>query len=101
MGMTSASFVVWLAPNGLGGAEAVLILLACGAVVGLVNGLLIVSLRVQPIVATLAMYFILIGANLRIVSSPASVSSTWLQHLAHSVGPIPGALFTISLPILI
>jgi ribose transport system permease protein len=97
----SAVFIVYLAPHELGGAVAVPIMLAIGLAVGLINGLVIVLLRVQPIVATLAMYFILIGVSLRILPSPASVSQTWMTHLAGSVGPIPGALFTICAPLVI
>src|SRR5580693_960282 len=56
---TNCVFVVWLAPNGLGGAISVPIMLGLGLAVGTLNGLLIIGLRVQPIVVTLAMYFIL------------------------------------------
>ena len=59
----------------------------------MLNGLLIVFLRVQPVVVTLAMYFILQGVDL--VSSPQPQAlpgnGGWTTHLAGSVGPIPGA----------
>ena len=32
---------------------------------------------------------------------PVSMSTTWVQRLAQPVGPVPGALFTIGLPLLI
>ena len=54
-----------------------------GLAVGLLNGLLIVVLRVQPIVVTLAMYFILQGVDLLIAPEPGvddqqpDGSSTW------------------------
>jgi len=99
--MTSAVFIVWLVPAGLGGAVAVPILLAIAAGVGLLNGLLIILLRIPPVVVTLSMYFILIGVNLKIVSSPESVATTWLQRLAESFGPVPGALFLIGFPIVV
>jgi ribose transport system permease protein len=100
--LTNCVFVVWLEPHGLGGAIAVPIMLALGALVGTLNGLLIVVLRVQSIVVTLAMYFILQGVDLEISSTPQSVKhSNWIQHLAGSVGPIPGAIFTIGTPVLI
>lgn len=101
MNMLSAAFVIWLVPAGLGGAVAVPLVMLMGAAIGLMNGLVIVGLRVTPIVATLASYFILIGVNDAMVSNPASVSTTWLSHLAGSVGPIPGAIFTIGLPLVI
>ncbi len=99
--LTSAVFVVWLAPNGLGGAVAIPVLLALGTAVGTVNGLLIIGLRIPPVVVTLSMYFMLIGVNLRIVPSPVTVQSTWLTQLAGNVGPVPGALFTITFPLAI
>ncbi len=100
--LINSVFIVYLAPNGLGGAVAVPIMLGIGLAVGLFNGLVIVALRVQPIVVTLAMYFSLQGIDLLIAPNPVSVHSTgWLQHLAGSVGPLPGALFTIGIPLLI
>ena len=100
--LTNSVFIVYLIPHGLGGAVSVPIMLGLGLAVGLVNGLLIVGLRVQPIVVTLAMYFSLQGVDLLIAPNPVSVNSTgWLEHLAGSVGPIPGGLFTIGIPMLI
>jgi ribose transport system permease protein len=99
MYVTSGIFVVWLVPHGLGGAVAVPIVLAVGAGVGIINGLLIILLRVPPVVVTLSMYFVLLGVNLKIAPQPGGISSSWVQRLAGSVGPIPGALFTISAPI--
>jgi ribose transport system permease protein len=100
--LTNCVFVVWLVPHGLGGAISVPIMLGIGLGVGMVNGLLIVALRVQPIVVTLAMFFGLQGLDLLIAPNPASVNSTgWLRHLAQNVGPVPGALFTMGIPLLI
>jgi ribose transport system permease protein len=100
--LTNSVFIVYLMPHGLGGAVSVPIMLGLGLAVGLVNGLLIVGLRVQPIVVTLAMYFSLQGVDLLIAPNPVSVNSSgWLEHLAGSVGPIPGGLFTIGIPLLI
>ena len=81
--LTNCVFIVWLVPHGLGGAISVPIMLGIGLAVGAVNGLLIVALRVQPIVVTLAMYFSLQGVDLLIAPNPVSVTSTgWLRHLA-------------------
>jgi ribose transport system permease protein len=100
--LTNCVFVVWLIPHGLGGAISVPIMCGIGLGVGLLNGVLIVALRVQPIVVTLAMFFGLQGVDLLIAPNPASVNSTgWLAHLAQNVGPVPGAIFTIGLPLLI
>jgi ribose transport system permease protein len=92
-------FIVWLAPNGLGGAASVPIVLALGVGIGLLNGLLIILLRVPPVVATLSMYFILIGVDLRVVPNAQYLGENWVHRLAGSVGPVPGALFTLCFPI--
>ena len=100
--LTNAVYIVWLAPNGLGGAVSVPIILGLGLAVGVLNGLLIIVLRVQAIVVTLAMFFSLQGVVLLVAPNPVSLSgSGWIQHLAGSVGPIPGGVFTIGLPLLI
>jgi ribose transport system permease protein len=100
--LTNSVFIVYLLPHGLGGAVCVPIMLGIGLAVGLVNGLLIVGLRVQPIVVTLAMYFSLQGIDLLIAPNPVSVNSTgWLEDLAGSVGPISGGLLSIGIPMLI
>lgn len=100
--LTNAVYIVWLAPNGLGGAVSVPIVLGLGLAVGVLNGLLIIVLRVQAIVVTLAMFFTLQGVVLFVAPNPVSISSSgWIQHLAGSVGPVPGAVFTIGLPLLI
>src|SRR5579871_1902938 len=96
-------FVVWLAPAGLAGAISVPIILGLGCAVGMFSGLLIVFLRVQPVVVTLAMYFILQGVDLVLSPQPQQLPGNggWTTHLAGSVGPIPGAVFTIGVPLLI
>jgi ribose transport system permease protein len=100
--LTNAVYIVWLAPNGLGGAVSVPIILGLGLAVGVLNGLLIIVLRVQAIVVTLAMFFSLQGVVLFVAPNPVSLSgSGWIHHLAGSVGPVPGAVFTIGLPLLI
>jgi len=100
--LTNAVYIVWLVPNGLGGAVSVPIILGLGLAVGVLNGLLIIVLRVQAIVVTLAMFFSLQGVVLFVAPNPVSISgSGWIQHLAGSVGPVPGAVFTIGLPLLI
>jgi len=99
---TNSVFVVWLAPHGLGGAISVPIILGLGLAVGALTGLLVVGLRVQAVAVTLAMYFALQGVDLLIAPNPVSMSSTgWLQHLASSIGPVPGGVGTIGVPLLI
>jgi ribose transport system permease protein len=99
--LVNTVFVMWLVPNGLGGPEAIPMMLALGAAVGAFTGLLVVLLRVDAIVVTLAMYFALQGVDLIVAPNPASADVGWLANLAHDVGPIPGGLLTIAAPLVI
>jgi ribose transport system permease protein len=101
MFLTGEVFVVELAPNGLGGAESVPIVLAIGAAVGLINGLLIIGLRVQPVVVTLSMYFILIGVDFAVAPNAQYLTNSWVHELASTIGPIPGSLLTLGVPVVI
>ena len=101
MYLTGEIFIVWLAVNGLGGAVSVPIILAVGVAIGALNGLLIIILRVPPVVATLSMYFVLIGVDLRVAPNPKYLGDNWIHDLAGSVGPVPGALFTLGFPVVV
>jgi ribose transport system permease protein len=101
MVLTNVMFVAWLIPDGLGGVVSVPIILAIGLGIGLLNGCLVISLRIPPVVLTLASYFILIGISAKILVAPQYITSTWVSSLAGSVGPVPGALFTIAVPLVI
>jgi ribose transport system permease protein len=102
MTLCSCVFIVFLIPNGLGDPLAPIpIVLIIGAAVGAVNGILIVFLRVPPMVVTLAMYFVLIGVNLKLIPTPQSVTGTWVSYLAGTVGPIPGGVLTIGVVVVI
>jgi ribose transport system permease protein len=97
----SAVYGAWLVPHGLGGVEAIPIVLAVGLVAGACNGAAIIVFRVQPVVVTLSTYFILIGVDLAMVQIPITLHSNWLTHLATSVGPVPGGILTIGAPLLL
>jgi ribose transport system permease protein len=93
--------VTWLLPHGWGPVASVAVLLAMGAAVGAMNGLLIGKLRYQPVVATLCGYFILAGVALNIASNPSSVSANWTVHLAGNIGFFPAPLITIATPLIL
>ena len=102
MTLCSCVFIVFLIPNGLGDPLAAIpIVLLLGAAVGTINGVLIVFLRVPAMVVTLAMYFVLIGVNLKLIPTPQSVTGTWVSYLAGTVGPVPGGLVTIGIVVAI
>jgi ribose transport system permease protein len=99
MFLTGGLFAGYLVPHGLGGAVAVPIVLVLGGAVGALQGTLVVALRLPPVVVTLGLYFMLDGINTKLMPNPVSFSGSWVEHLAGSVGPVPGAVFTIGLPI--
>jgi ribose transport system permease protein len=78
---------------------AIPLLVLMGAIVGATNGLLVAWLRFPPVIATLAMFFMLSGLDLGLVPDPVSSPPSWVNSLAGSVGPIPGALLTIGVPL--
>lgn len=102
MTLSSIVYVGFLNPAGLGGIEAVvIILLLCGGI-GAVNGLIIVGLNLQPVVVTLAMFFIISGVNLRIAPYPVILTEeSWIRSLATGFGWLPGGLVSIGVPILL
>jgi ribose transport system permease protein len=80
---------------------AVPILLALGALVGAINGVMVARLRFPPVIATLGTFFVLAGLDLRLVPNPVTANENWTNHLAGSIGPLPGAVLTIGLPLLL
>lgn len=67
---SSYAMVVW----GMGAVPAVLICLALGLVVGLINGMLVVYTRIPDLLATLGMMFVLIGLQ-RIPTEGRSIAA--------------------------
>ncbi|MER5219187.1 ABC transporter permease [Streptomyces flaveus] len=98
MTLSALLYATQLQPNGLGGYIALPVLMVVGALVGTVTGLLVVVGRLQPIVVTLAMFFVLTGLDLKLAPSPTTVSSTWMAGFAGSMGPVPGGLVALAIP---
>lgn len=79
--------------EGNGGAASlgiVLLVLAMGAAMGALNGVLIVVTRVPDIVVTLAMLFVWEGVALLILNAPGGRAADWLRGLIIGGLPIPG-----------
>jgi ribose transport system permease protein len=96
MNFVSIVLVLLLLPRGLGRPEvAILVVLALGAAVGTINGILVAVLRYQPVIATLCMLFILSGINLGLVPTPKTAPPNWTQHLAGNIGPLPGGVVSV------
>jgi ribose transport system permease protein len=75
--------------------------LGLGAVVGAINGVMVAILRYQAVLATLCTLFVLQGISLKVASEPVAGSAPWLGHLAGKIGPVPGALVLIAIPLLL
>jgi ribose transport system permease protein len=102
MGLVNIVLVTKLLGTSFGGPEvAVPLLLALGTAVGGLNGVLVARMRFPPVIATLGMFFLLSGLDLRLVPKPVSTSSGWLEALGGSIGPFPGAVVTVGLPLLL
>jgi ribose transport system permease protein len=98
MGLVNVVLVVGLLPHGLGNpALAVPLLILLGGLVGAVNGFLVAVLRYPPVIATLAVYFVLGGIDLRLAPSPVNEFPGWTKELATSLWHIPGAVFTVGI----
>ena len=68
------------------------LILVVAVAVGAINGLLVGYLRVQSIIATIAMFFVLSGGALALLDRPGgSVSSDFSVALSGSWGPIPAS----------
>jgi ribose transport system permease protein len=75
--------------------------LGLGALVGAINGVMVAVLRYQAVLATLCTLFVLQGIGLKIASEPVAGSAPWLGHLAGKIGPVPGALILIAVPLVV
>lgn len=68
----------------------VIVVLAVGALMGAINGSLIVLTRVPDIVVTLAMLFVWQGVALLILNAPGGAAAPWLRALAVGGVTLPG-----------
>ncbi|TNC21813.1 ABC transporter permease [Amycolatopsis alkalitolerans] len=83
LGLVNVFLVGLLLPYGLGDAlVAIPLLLALGSVIGLVNGLLVARLRLQPVVVTLGGYLVFSGVALVVLPQPASGVPSWIGTLS-------------------
>lgn len=100
LGFTNVLLIGWLLPHNLAAPEtAIPLLLALGAVVGLINGLLVAVVRVQPIVATLGTYLVLGGLALEVLPQPIGQAPTWIVAFNGSFAGVPGALILVAIPV--
>jgi ribose transport system permease protein len=102
LSLTNVLMVAVLMPHGLGGpAAAIPILLGLGALSGAISGALIAYLRVPAIITGLCALFVVTGIGQQILLNPQQAPANWTDHLGGKVGPIPGGLITIVIPLVI
>lgn len=102
LGFVNVLLIAWLLPHQLAAPQiAIPILLVFGALVGLVNGLLVAVVRLQPIVATLGTYLVLQGLALEVMPQPIGEAPTWIVDFGGSIAGIPGALILVAVPVVI
>lgn len=102
LNLVSIVLVGVLIPHGLDSIwVAVPIALGMGALVGAINGVLVGVFRFQTVLATLCGLFVLSGIGLAILPAPAAGTTGWLTSLGTKVGPIPGALFLLAVPVIV
>lgn len=63
--------------------------LLTGAAIGAVNGILAARVRIQPIVATLGTYLVLLGLSVAIVPAPTGTVPPWLRSLSGAWSILP------------
>jgi ribose transport system permease protein len=101
LGWINVLIIVWLIPHHLTSPwVAIPLLLAVGASVGLVNGVLVAVVRLQPIVATLGTYLVLTGISLQQMPQPVGQAPHWIIQFDGSFGPLPGAVILVGVPAL-
>src|SRR5262245_37182181 len=96
MGLTSIVAAMYM--NGDDGKTPVGILLCVGigAGLGLLNGLAIAVLGLQPIVATLGTLSIIEGLALLVSKTPGGFTPPWLQDISYGdIGPVPKCAFVL------
>jgi len=102
--LANVVLIEWFLPHsGLDSAwVGVPLLMLIGAAIGAINGTLVAVFRYQPVIATLCTFFVLAGVIQKISPSPKSPSTgNWTADFADKVGPIPGALILILIPLVI
>jgi ribose transport system permease protein len=72
-----------------GAVPGIAVALGAGLAAGLVNGVLVAYLRIQPIVATLGTYLIAAGLTLALLSTPGGTTPGWLDTLSGGASVIP------------
>lgn len=104
LGLVNVVLTGVLVERGLGAAPiSIVICLALGATVGVVNGAAVAYGRLQPVVVTLGTYLVLSGVALVIMPEPVSDSPSWADWLAGAWfgGYFPRSLLLVLVAVLV
>ncbi len=102
LSLTNVMLVTVLLPHGLGGPGAAIpILLALGAVVGALSGAFVSYLRVPAVITGLCALFVVSGVAQQILLNQQAAPANWTDYLAGKVGPVPGGLITMCVPLIV
>lgn len=94
--------VKYLLPHEIfGGILLMPVAVLAGAVSGLVIGAAIAVLRIPSVLVTLSALFVLTGLAQSLLSTPITAGPSWLDNLAGMVGPVPGAVLTVGIPLIV
>lgn len=91
-GFATMTFAVLMAKNGVPLVPAMVITLAIGAVIGLINGFLVAYLKLAALVVTIGMASLLNGAEFAVTNSKSistGISTSFTTFTRSYVGPIP------------
>lgn len=95
-GLISVLIAGVLAPRGLTNSVVLAaVAIGAGCVAGTVNGFLVTSVRVSPIIATLSTYLVFSGLATQIMPTPGGVVPGGIASLSGKSGPIPNAIFVV------
>jgi ribose transport system permease protein len=102
LSLTNVMFVAVLIPNGLEAPGlSIPILLALGAAIGALSGAAIAVLRLPAIITGLCALFIVSGVAQEILLTPEQAPANWTSHLGGEIGPVPGGLVTMAVPLVV
>src|SRR3954467_2275368 len=102
--LSNVILIEWFLPHsGLDSAwVGIPLLMLIGAAIGALNGTLVAVFRYQPVIATLCTFFVLAGVIQKIAPAPKSPgAANWTADFADKIGPIPGAVILIAIPLVI
>jgi ribose transport system permease protein len=102
LSLINVLMVAVLLPHGLGSPwVSIPLLLVIGALTGAVSGALIAWVRVPAIITALCALFIITGITQQVMLDPRQAPANWTDHLAGKIGPVPGGVVAILVPLVV